>query len=237
MTPSAPLSAPSAKRVLVIEDDESSRFLLRRALERNGFAVVEAQTGNDGLRALYGTRPDVVLLDIGLPDLDGWSTLDRIRQLTDVPVMMVTAQSSELQKVRALKAGADDYMTKPLGLQELLARTEVLLRRSRRHDDAPARYADSLVEIDFQAAEARAAGKPLGLTPLEFRLLTAFVRHLHQVLSADQLLAMAWGDQGFARERVKIYVGYLRNKFREVGEQAPIDTIRGFGYRYRPPSS
>ena len=99
-----------------------------------------------------------------------------------------------------------------------------------------AKYADSLVEVDFQAAEARAGGQALNLTPLEFRLLTAFIRNPSQVLSPDQLLAMAWGDSGFARERVKIYVGYLRSKFRDAGiEDAPIETVRGFGYRYRPP--
>ena len=219
---------------LLIEDDESSRFLLRRALERNGMEVVEAHTGKEGLRALYSARPDLVLLDIGLPELDGWGTLDRIRQLTDVPVMMVTAQSSELEKVRALKAGADDYVTKPFGVQELLARTEVLLRRAAPRAELPTRHVDGLVEIDFQAAEARAQGKPLGLTPLEFRLLTAFVKHPNQVLSADQLLSMAWGDHGFSRERVKIYVGYLRNKFKAQQLEAPIETVRGFGYRYVP---
>jgi len=138
--------------------------------------------------------------------------------------------------VRALRAGADDYMTKPFGVAELVARSEALLRRRRSGEDAPSRYVDSLVEVDLQAAEARAGGVPLQLTPLEFRLLTAFVRNPNQVLSPDQLLAMAWGDSGFARERVKIYVGYLRSKFREAGvEDAPIETVRGFGYRYRAP--
>jgi DNA-binding response OmpR family regulator len=127
-------------------------------------------------------------------------------------------------------------VTKPFRTQELLARSEALLRRRRSAEEAPARYADPLVEVDFQAAEARAAGKPLNLTPLEFRLLTAFTRNPNQVLSPDQLLAMAWGDSGFGRERVKIYVGYLRSKFREAGvDDAPIETVRGFGYRYRPP--
>jgi DNA-binding response OmpR family regulator len=222
-------------RVLIVDDNVSFRTVARVLLEAGGFHVTgEAGTVSDAVRRAGATRPDVVLLDIGLPELDGWGTLDRIRQLTDVPIMMVTGQTSELEKVRALKAGADDYLTKPFGIQELLARTEVLLRRARPREELPANYGDDLVEIDFKSAEARAAGKPLKLTPLEFRLLTAFVKHPGQVLSTDQLLAMAWGDQGFARERVKIYVGYLRNKFRDAGEEAPIDTIRGFGYRYRP---
>jgi DNA-binding response OmpR family regulator len=224
------------RRVLLIDDDEDVRTMVRRLYERNDAEVIEAATGTEGLKALYGSQPDLVLLDIGMPELDGWRVLDRIRELTDVPVLMLTASDRELEKVRALRAGADDYLTKPFGLQELLARSEALLRRRRSGEQAPAKYADSLVEVDFQAAEAHAGGKPLNLTPLEFRLLTAFVRNPNQVLSPDQLLAMAWGDSGFARERVKIYVGYLRSKFRKAGvEEVPVETVRGFGYRYRPP--
>jgi DNA-binding response OmpR family regulator len=224
------------RRVLLIDDDEDVRAMVRRLYERNDAEVIEAATGTEGLKALYGSRPDLVLLDIVMPGLDGWRVLNRIRELTDVPVLMLAASDRELEKVRALRAGADDYVTKPFGMEELLARSEALLRRPRAAEGAPAKYADSVVEVDFQAAEARADGRPLNLTPLEFRLLTAFVRNPNQVLSQDQLLAMAWGDSGFARERVKIYIGYLRGKFREAGvEDAPIETVRGFGYRYRPP--
>ncbi|MEA2428468.1 MAG: hypothetical protein QOF37_2096 [Thermoleophilaceae bacterium] len=225
------------RRVLVIDDDEDVRAMVRRVYERNDAEVIEAASGTEGLKALYGARPDLVVLDISMPDLDGWGVLNRIREVTDVPVLMLTGSDRELEKVRALRAGADDYVTKPFGMQELLARSEALLRRRRSTEEAPASYADSLVEVDFQAAEARAGGRPLNLTPLEFRLLTAFVRNANQVLSADQLLAMAWGDSGFARERVKIYVGYLRSKFRAAGvEHAPVETVRGFGYRYRQPT-
>ena len=149
--------------------------------------------------------------------------------------MMVTGKASELEKVRALRSGADDYVTKPFGLQEVVARVEALLRRRAPRKEPPRTYADGLVEIDFQGAEAKADGHTLELTPLEYRLLSAFVQHPNQVLSADQLLELAWGESGFGRERVKIYVGYLRGKFREAGVEAPIETIRGFGYRYRPP--
>ena len=224
------------RRVLLIDNDEDVRAMVRRLYERNEAEVVEAATGADGLKALYGSRPDLVLLDITMPELDGWRVLGRIRELTDVPVLMLTARDGELEKVRALRAGADDYVTKPFGLEELLARSEALLRRRRSTEEVPSKYTDALVEVDFQAAEARAGGKPLNLTPLELRLLAAFVRNPNQVLSPDQLLAMAWGDSGFARERVKIYVGYLRAKFRDAGiGDDPIETVRGFGYRYRPP--
>jgi DNA-binding response OmpR family regulator len=230
-------SGVKGRRVLLIDDDVDVRTLVRRLYERNDAEVIEASTGTEGLEALYGGRPDLVLLDIAMPELDGWRVLNRIRELTDVPVLMLTASDLELEKVRALRAGADDYVTKPFGMQELLARSEALLRRRRSKEDAPVKYADPLVEVDFRAAEARAGGQVLNLTPLEFRLLTAFIRNPRQVLSADQLLEMAWGDSGFARDRVKIYVGYLRAKFRAAGvADPPIETVRGFGYRYRPPA-
>ena len=210
--------------------------MVRRLYESNEAEVFEASSGAEGLKALYASLPDLVLLDITMPDLDGWRVLNRIREFTDVPVLMLTANDRELEKVRALRAGADDYMTKPFGMQELLARSEALLRRRRSAAVAPATYNDGLVEIDFQGAEARAGGRPLNLTPLEFRLLSAFIRNPNQVLSPEQLLAMAWGDSGSARQRVKIYVGYLRSKLREAGvEDVPVETVRGFGYRYRPP--
>lgn len=222
--------------MLLIDDDDGVRAMVRALYERNDAEVIEAARADEGLEALYEHRPDLVVLDIAMPGVDGWNVLRRIREFTDVPVLLLTANDRELEKVRALRAGADDYMTKPFGLEELLARSEALLRRPRSREQAPVRYADALVEVDFREAEARAGGKPLALTPLEFRLLTAFVRNANHVVSADQLLAMAWGDSGFGRDRVKLYVGYLRSKFRAAGvADVPIETVRGFGYRYRAP--
>ena len=223
----------SPARALVVDDDGSARSLLRRSLERAGLEVFEAPDGPSGLRALFDHRPHVVLLDVGLPGLDGFRTLERMRELTDVPVMMVSGRSSELEKVRALKAGADDYVTKPYGVAELTARVEALLRRAPGAAEPVAHYADDLVEIDFRTASARVLGRELRLTPLEFRLLATFVRHAGEVLSARDLLRIVWGETGMPRERVKIYVGYLRSKFRDAGVEAPIETLRGFGYRYR----
>ena len=117
-------------RVLVVDDDGDIRTLVAGLLERAGYEVNEAADGRDGLRAVFSDRPDLVLLDVTMPGLDGWGALERIRELTDVPVLMLTARSDELEKVRGLQAGADDYMTKPFGRQELLARVEALLRRT-----------------------------------------------------------------------------------------------------------
>src|SRR5918992_4370516 len=117
-------------RILVIDDDATIRLLVRRLVEHAGGELVEAASGQDGLRALYDTRPHIVVLDLTMPGLDGWQTLERIRQITDVPVVMLSARADELEKVRALQAGADDYVTKPFGTQELLARLQAHLRRA-----------------------------------------------------------------------------------------------------------
>ncbi|MEA2445346.1 MAG: hypothetical protein QOJ12_2638 [Thermoleophilales bacterium] len=225
----------TAERILVVDDDATIRSLLRRLLERNGMNCLDAESGSEGLRQLYATSPALVILDVTMPGLDGWTTLQRMRELTDVPILMLTGSGDELEKVRGLRMGADDYLTKPFGQPELLARIDALLRRPRADREQPKRLSDGLVEIDFADAEARANGQPLNLTPLELRLLAVLVRHPRQVLSIDQLLALAWGDAALPGERVKKYVLYLRGKFQAVGVDAPIQTVRGFGYRYVPP--
>jgi DNA-binding response OmpR family regulator len=223
-------------RVLVVDDDADIRGLVRELLERQGYDVTEASNGRDGLRAFYASPPDVVLLDVSMPELDGWETLERIRDLSDVPVAMLTARAAELEKVRGLKAGADDYVTKPFGRQELLARIEALLRRAGPREQVQDTYADAVVAVDFAQRNVAVHGQDVTLTPLEFRLLAAFVRHPGQLLAHDQLLELVWGDPyGASRDQVKLYVGYLRRKLESAGAEASvIETVRGFGYRYRP---
>ena len=200
-------------QVLVVDDDPDIRGLVRELLERQGYDVAEASNGKEALRALYSTPPDVVLLDVSMPELDGWQTLERIRDLSDVPVAMLTARAAELEKVRGLKAGADDYITKPFGRQELLARVEAMLRRAGPREETKRTYADSLLNVDFAERSVSVNGEELALTPLEFRLLAAFVRHSGQLLSHDQVLELVWGDSFSAsRDQVKLYVGYLRRK-------------------------
>ncbi len=224
-------------RVLVVDDDPDIRGLLAELLRRAGHEVVEAENGRAGLRVFHASSPDLVVLDVSMPELDGWQTLERIRDLSDVPVLMLTARGDELERVRGLQAGADDYVVKPFGRQELLARVQAILRRaSARPADASESYADEHVEIDFGQRAVRYDGRDVSLTPLEFKLLTAFVRHPRQVLSRDQLLDQVWGDAyGVSGDQVKLYVGYLRRKLDpDSPESAPIETVRGFGYRYRP---
>ncbi len=226
-----------AARVLVIDDDADIRGLVTELLERAGLSVEQAEDGRSGLRALHKTPPDLVLLDVSMPDLDGWQTLERIRDLSEVPVLMLTARGEELERVRGLQAGADDYVVKPFGRQELLARVQALLRRAGREgSQQQEHYMDDHLMIDFGQRAVIFDGRAVSLTPLEFRLLAAFVRHPRQVLSREQLLELVWGDAyGVSGDQVKLYVGYLRRKLApEDRAGVPIETVRGFGYRYRP---
>jgi DNA-binding response OmpR family regulator len=227
----------NAARVLVIDDDADVRGLVAELLGRAGLSVEQAEDGRSGLRALHKTPPDLVVLDVSMPDLDGWQTLERIRDLSEVPILMLTARGDELERVRGLQAGADDYVIKPFGRQELLARVQALLRRAGREAaQQQEHYVDDRLTIDFAQRAVSFEGEAVSLTPLEFRLLAAFVRHPRQVLSREQLLELVWGDSyGVSGDQVKLYVGYLRRKLApEDPAGAPIETVRGFGYRYRP---
>jgi DNA-binding response OmpR family regulator len=229
-------SGVNAARVLVIDDDDDIRGLVVELLQRAGLTVEQAPDGRAGLRAFHQSPADLVVLDVSMPELDGWETLERIRDLSDVPVIMLTARGAELERVRGLQAGADDYMVKPFGRQELVARVQALLRRARATggDDRQDSYADDRLTIDFAQRAVTYDGRDASLTPLEFKLLSAFVRHPRQVLSREQLLELVWGDAyGVSGDQVKLYVGYLRRKLDpETPDAVPIETVRGFGYRY-----
>ena len=219
--------------ILAVDDDELVREVLRELLQCAGYEVRLAADGRCGLRTFHADPPDLVILDVMMPDLDGWQTLERIRDLSDVPVLMLTACGSELERVRGLHGGGDDYVIKPFGRQELLARVHALLRRTRHPTHTHDNYADAAIEVDFAHCSVRLRGRPVALTPLEFKLLCTFVRHPNQVLSRDQLIDLVWNDPlRTSPDQVKLYVGYLRRK---IGQQ-PIETVRGFGYRYRCPS-
>src|SRR3954447_6500839 len=221
-------------RILVVDDDADVRGLVRELLERAGASVREAADGREALRVLYDVRPEVIVLDVTMPQLDGWQTLERIRDLTAVPVLMLTARDTELEKVRGLKEGADDYVTKPFGRQELLARVEALLRRSAGRTDWGSEretYGDGRVSVDVTRAEVRVGDDEIQLTPLEFRLLVAFMRAPGQGLSRDQLLELVWvHPEAVDAGQVKVTVSYLRRKLGDSGKL--IETVRGFGYRW-----
>ena len=222
--------------VLVIEDDGDIRQLVGAMLGREGYHVTEASTGRDGLRSFHEDRPELVILDVGLPDLDGWQVLERIRDMSDAPVLVLTARSSERDKVRGLNAGADDYLTKPFSRVELLARLQAIRRRRINAGPVRAVFDDGRIRIDFALRQVFLNGEPVTVTPTEYRLLSALVRHAGQVLSADRLIEFAWDDpSGLAPARVKYAVLRLRRKLGwDDPEDSPLETVRGFGYRYTP---
>ncbi|MGH3008735.1 MAG: response regulator transcription factor [Gaiellaceae bacterium] len=228
--------ATRPRRVLVVDDDDDIRLLVEKLLDGAGYSVESAADGRAALRAFHARPADLVVLDVSMPELDGFETLERLRDLSEVQVILLTARSGEIDKVRGFRAGADDYVVKPFGRQELLARIEALLRRAPQSSHGE-NYDDGVLAIDFAARSVVFRGLPVRLTPLEFRLLAAFARHAGQVLSADQLMEHGWGHAaGVSRDQVKLYVSYLRRKLGEGPDGSqPIQTARGFGYRYAPP--
>ena len=210
-------------------------------LEMAGYRTVLAASGEEALRAFFVKRPDLAVVDIDLPGMDGIELCSRMREMSDIPVIFLSAKSSESDRVRGLQAGADDYIVKPFASDELVARVEAFLRRSnmpasRNGEDS---YIDAQLTIDHPAHLVAVRGTEVALSPLEYRLLTSLVRHSGQVLSHHQLLDMAWGPNATetSPDSVRLYVSYLRAKI-ELNPKRPslIETVREFGYRYVKPS-
>ncbi len=227
------------KKVLIIDDEEDVRNLIGLRLRRAGYDTVAAADGLEGMRLFYKDRPDLVILDVAMPEMDGWQVLQRLREVSNVPVLMLTALAQERDKVKGLKGGADDYVTKPFGKEELLARVEAALRRVDMQPEQAATnvYRDSEIAIDFPRHEVTVRGRPVDLSPTEFKLLGVLTRNAGQVLSQDQLLDGVWGKEyAESIDVVRLYIGYLRRKI-EIDSANPklIETLRSFGYRYRPP--
>jgi DNA-binding response OmpR family regulator len=228
-------------RILVVEDDKDISLGIRTVLGRNGYDVMSSGDGKEGLRVFHASRPDLVVLDIGLPTLDGWAVLERIRDLSDVPVLILTAHGNEADKVRGLHNGADDYLTKPFSNRELAARLEALLRRPRSAQPQPEVYDDGSLQVNLGSREVSVNGGAITLTPTEYRLLAALIRHPGQTLTPDQLLKLAWNDPlGIGPDRVKFGIMRLRRKLDQdsaAGLGSSIQAVRGFGYRYVAPAA
>jgi DNA-binding response OmpR family regulator len=219
--------------VLAIGRDLGESIVLRGLSERARAEWVRADNGNDGLRAFYERQPDLVLLDIDLPDADGLDVLATIRALSDVPVIALTG-SDERERIEALRAGADDCVSRPASDAELEARLEALLRRPRQGDTRPVVLTDEFVEIDRVRHRVAVLGNEVALTPIEFRMLATFAENPGRVLGHGQLLELVWGDRIRERDEVKLYVSYLRRKLNCAAGVDPVETVRGVGYRYRP---
>lgn len=217
---------------LVIDDEPQIRRLLRVNLEANGYSVLDAATGQDGIIQAAQGRPEVILLDLGLPDLDGVQVLKRIREWSHVPVIILSVRDRETDKVAALDAGADDFVTKPFSSGELLAR----LRASLRHSQSPAAGAifhTGKIEIDFAARLVRKAGAEIKLTPTEYALLRLLVIHLGKVMTHRQLLTEVWGPNSVEQTHyLRVHIAHLREKLEADPAQPQfILTEPAVGYR------
>jgi DNA-binding response OmpR family regulator len=230
----------STKKILLIDDADDIRMLVESWLQRAGYDVVNAQDGREGVRIFYGDRPDLVILDVTMPVMDGWQVLERLREVSDVPILMLTASAQEKDKVKGLRCGADDYITKPFSAEELLARVEAVLRRSAVGlEEAESNiYRDAETAIDFPRHEVVVRGVEIDLSPTEFRLLSVLTGHEGQVLSQDQLFDQVWGSKyAESIDVVRLYIGQVRRKIeRDSAKPKLIETVRGFGYRYRRPT-
>jgi DNA-binding response OmpR family regulator len=226
----------SERHVLIVDDDDDIRTVLRGVYERADFVVHLAPDGRAAMRILFEQPIDLVVLDLGLPYLDGMEVLARIREMTDLPVMLLTARAREDDKVTGLMTGADDYLTKPFSNRELIARSIALLRRAATRSPAPQVLDDGLLRIDHERREVWVSGEPVALTPNDWNLLVAFAQRPNRVLSPQQLLEIAWHDPlGIGPERVKFAVLRLRRRLGwDDAATSPIQAVRGFGYRYRP---
>jgi two-component system response regulator MprA len=222
-------------KILVVDDERAVRESLRRALELEGYEIELAADGSEALYRLEGTgEPDVMILDVLMPGVDGLEVCRRIRGTgSKLPVLMLTARTEVEDRVAGLDAGADDYVTKPFALEELLARVRALLRRTSDEEGGDVlRFAD--LELDPSTREVTRAGRPIELTRTEFSLLELFMRNPRQVLTRTIIFERVWGyDFGYASNSLDVYIGYLRRKTEADGEPRLIQTVRGVGYALR----
>jgi two-component system, OmpR family, KDP operon response regulator KdpE len=229
------VSSGAATTLVVIEDDPQIRRFLRSGLSAQPMRIFEAETGKDGLNEAATRKPDLVILDLGLPDLDGVDVVTQLREWYSGPIVVLSARSSEQEKIKALDAGADDYLTKPFGVGELLARIRAALRRSARDTGVAAETAFEFgdVRVDLAARRVTRDGADVHLTPIEYRLLATLIRHAGKVCTHRQLLAEVWGPSHVEQGHyLRIYMAQLRHKL-EADPTNPrfLRTELGVGYR------
>lgn len=220
------------KRILLVDDDQTLLHLLSQYLRENGFEVFEAPNGTSGLRLAYSERPDLILLDVMLPGMDGWEVCSRLRELSEVPIIMLTAKATEADKLRGFQLGVDDYVTKPFSFAELVARIQAVLGRIPGEQKESGYMAYGEIVLDLEKYQASLAGRTLNLTPTEFRLLSALVRRRGRVASDGDLMREVWGTQRSDPALVRRYVLMLRKKLEpDPSNPVWVRTARGFGYR------
>jgi two-component system KDP operon response regulator KdpE len=226
--------SPRPVKILVVEDEAQIRKFLKISFQAHGHTVLEARLGEDGLALCADEQPDLVILDLGLPDLDGQVFLARLREWSEVPVIVLSVRSSETEKVRLLDLGANDYVTKPFGINELMARIRTVLRGSARGGNAPAVFESDGLRMDFAQREVSVDNQPVHLSKKEYELLHLLVSHPAQVLTHQQILREVWGDARQAETHyLRVLVGQLRQKLGDDPTQPRyIVTVQGVGYRF-----
>jgi two-component system response regulator MprA len=223
-------------RVLVIEDDDSVRAAVRRALLLGGYEVLQASSGEEGLLAAGGEVPDAIILDLGLPDIDGMEVCRTLRAAGNrTPILMLTARAAVDDRVDGLDAGADDYLVKPYDVRELQARVKAIMRRHVEGSDGRVlRFSE--LELDPDVHAVRVAGRVEDLTRTEYQLLELLMLNPRRVLSSELIYDRVWGyDFGGAGNTLRVYIGYLRRKLEAGGERRLIQTVHGVGYVLREP--
>jgi len=221
--------------ILVIEDEVQMRRFLRASLTNNGYDLAESETGADGLAQAAARNPDLILLDLGLPDQDGLVVTARLREWTTTPIIVISARGQEEDKIRALDAGADDYLTKPFGVGELLARIRVCLRRSATTEAGDSRFSVGNLTVDLGRRQVLVGETEVHLTPFEYKLLVTLVKHAGRVVTHRQLLKEVWGPNASEQTQyLRVYMGQLRHKL-EANPSRPrhLLTEPGVGYRLR----
>ncbi len=220
--------------VLIVEDETEIRRFLRATLSTNGFDAIEAPTAREGVQKLIAQRPDLVLLDLGLPDQDGQDFVREVREWSQTPIVVVSARGQESEKITALENGADDYLTKPFAAGELLARVRVALRHAQRRENGSPVYEINGLILDLAARRVSFDGVELRLTPIEYKLLSLLMQHAGKVLTHAQILREVWGrNAGNQQPYLRIHTQHLREKLKDDA-LAPrfIITEPGVGYRF-----
>ena len=224
----------SGQTILLIDDDATLRELLGRHLEAAGYQVAAAPDGQTGLQIAAQAPPDLVVLDVMMPGLDGWHVCERLHALAPLPIILLTAKSEEIDKLRGFRLGVDDYVSKPFSFAELVARVGAVLARAG-HSAPPSHSLTSGdLTIDFDQRRVTAAGQPVELTPTEYHLLETLARHAHRTVPTETLLANVWGPAYAGEaEHIKHYIWTLRKKIEaDPGDPRHLLTERGFGYRF-----
>jgi two-component system KDP operon response regulator KdpE len=224
------------EKILIVEDDPEFLELTQKWLQNAGYQVVTAGDGVEGMRRVYSSRPNLVLLDANLPKMDGWEVCRRIRDMSEIPVLMVTVNGRKSDQLRGFGVGADDYITKPVHFPELIARIQAVLRRSgpATQESGPSTFDNGEIEIDWRSHQVWVRGKLVKLSPTEFKILACLINNRGWIVTHEQLLEKAWGPNYIGdKSFVKLYIRYLRQKI-EADPHNPqlIRTERGVGYYF-----